>query len=63
MCIMKKNGGLGFRNLFAFNLAMLGKQAWGINDMPNVVAIRGLEIYFSSGDFMGSTLGHNPSFT
>lgn len=65
MCIMKKNGGLGFRNLFAFNLAMLGKQAWKIMYMPKVFPSRVFraKYFFPKGNFMGATLGHKPSFT
>jgi len=63
MCISKSDGGMGFRNLHAFNLAMLGKQGWRLLSMHDVLPSRVFRAkYYPRGDFMGATLGHNPSF-
>lgn len=40
MCIPKKYGGLGFKDLRAFNLAMLGKQAWRFLTRPHSLVAR-----------------------
>lgn len=39
----KKRGGLGFRNLHGFNLALLGKQCWNLIDKPNALVSRVLK--------------------
>lgn len=36
----KKFGGMAFRDLYAFNLAMLGKQGWRLVTEPNVLVTR-----------------------
>lgn len=64
LCVSKEDGGLGFKNLFSLNLAMLGKQWWKFIYAPNALLTRIFKAkYFLGLDFMGSTLGHNPSFT
>lgn len=35
MCVKKSNGGLGFRDLRDFNIALLGKQGWKFMLHPN----------------------------
>lgn len=37
MYVSKKDGGLGFRNLQAFNLAFLGKEGWKLVSDPNAI--------------------------
>nr|XP_023891716.1 uncharacterized protein LOC112003738 [Quercus suber] len=64
MCSSKTNGGMGFRNLQAFNLAMLAKQAWRILTNPNSLIARVLKArYFPFGDILTATLGSNPSYS
>ncbi|XP_065623699.1 uncharacterized protein LOC136065014 [Quercus suber] len=63
MCKSKFEGGMGFRNLHAFNLAMLAKQAWRILNNPNSIISRIYKAkYFPSSDLLNSKLGCNPSF-
>ena len=64
MCHPKSKGGLGFRNLQAFNLAMLAKQAWRILTNPTSLIARVLKAcYFPSGDILSATLGSNSSYS
>ncbi|RVX23698.1 putative mitochondrial protein [Vitis vinifera] len=64
LCLRKEEGGLGFRNLRDFNLAMLGKQGWNLITKPDSLIARLLKArYYRSGDFLSARLGHNPSFT
>ena len=64
MCYLKSRGGLGFRNLQAFNLAMLAKQAWRILTNPSSLIARVLKArYFPTGDILSATLGSSPSYS
>jgi hypothetical protein len=61
MC--KEYGGMGFRHLFGFNLAMLGKQGWKLLTHPDTIVTRIYKArYFPRTNFLGARLGHNPSF-
>ena len=58
MCKSKNKRGIGFRNLQAFNLAMLAKQAWRILSNPDSLVARVLKArYFLTGDFLNAKLG------
>lgn len=43
MCASKSNGGLGFRDIHGFNLALLGKQCWSLLHIPNALVSRVLK--------------------
>ncbi|XP_019168846.1 PREDICTED: uncharacterized protein LOC109164752 [Ipomoea nil] len=63
LCIPKKYGGLGFKELCAFNLAMLGKQAWRLLTKPESLVSRIFKSrYYPKGSFFHACLGNNPSF-
>ncbi|XP_019183735.1 PREDICTED: uncharacterized protein LOC109178652 [Ipomoea nil] len=63
LCIPKKYGGLGFKDLRAFNLAMLGKQAWRMLTKPDSLVARVYKArYFPKGTFFDAQIGNNPSF-
>ena len=64
MCKPKSLDGMGFRNLHAFNLALLAKQVWRILTNPSSLAARILKAkYFPSEDIMNASLGSSPSYT
>ncbi|XP_071723825.1 uncharacterized protein [Rutidosis leptorrhynchoides] len=64
MTTSKRNGGLGIRNLSAFNLAMLAKQGWRILQNPNSLLSRSLKAkYFPFSSFFEANLENNPSLT
>lgn len=63
LCEVKEAGGLGFRNLTEFNLAMLAKQAWRlINNVNPLVTELMKARYYPHTDFLGAELGSNPSY-
>lgn len=40
MSMSKSSGGLGFRDLYGFNLALLGKHCWSLINNPNSLVAR-----------------------
>jgi len=64
LTIHKNFGGLGFHNMEAFNLSMLGKQSWKLLSDSSSLLTRVLKAkYFPRRDFLDAPLGHNPSYT
>ena len=54
VCTPKKEGGLGFRDLKVFNLALLAKQGWWLQTNMLSLAHRVLKArYFPDSDFLG----------
>ena len=64
LCVSKRNGGLGFRQLQYFNLAMLAKQGQKIlNDPDSILARIWNAKYYIHYSFLQAKLGHAPSYT
>ena len=64
MCKSKLVGGIGFRNLQAFNLAMLAKQGWRLISNPNSLVAQIYRVrYYPHRDVFHSKLRSSPSFT
>ena len=64
MCEPKCDGGLGFKNLKWFNMALLAKQGWHLQMGGDSLVYRVLKAkYFPTGDFVHASIGHNPSYT
>ncbi|KAL8102066.1 hypothetical protein AgCh_026811 [Apium graveolens] len=63
MCVTKEAGGLGFRELRKFNIAMLAKQGWRLlnNENPLVTSLIKAR-YYPNSDFLNAKLGSNPSY-
>ncbi|KAH9718961.1 reverse transcriptase domain-containing protein [Citrus sinensis] len=63
LCNPKGHGGLGFKQLHSFNIALLGKQVWHILTRPESFMAKVLKArYFPRTSVLKASLGHNPSF-
>ena len=59
----KDRGGLGFKDLEDFNMALLGKQLWRLIFHPESLLCRVFKSkYFRSSDPLNATLGSRPSY-
>ncbi|XP_042964588.1 uncharacterized protein LOC122298800 [Carya illinoinensis] len=59
----KEKGGLGFRDIKSFNLAMLAKQSWRLLQYPSSLLAQILkQKYFPNGALLDSKLGSRPSY-
>ena len=64
MCRLKEEGGLGFRDLKSFNLALLSKQGWRLQTNCSSLFSRVYkEKYFPNGNFVEVGVGKNASYT
>lgn len=56
-------GGLGFKKLHEFNLAIVGKQAWRLGINPSSLVAELLKAkYFPNSNYLDAQVGSNPSF-
>lgn len=63
LCAIKDAGGLGFKDLQKFNLAMLAKQGWRLQNNSNPLVTSIIKArYFPETDFLNAKLGDNPSY-
>lgn len=54
---------MGFRDLEAFNQALLAKQGWRLLQHPDsLVATIMRDKFYRGSDFLNARLGHNPSY-
>ena len=64
MCTPKVEGGMGFKDLKAFNLTLLAKQGWRISQDIDSLSHQVLKAkYFPDSTFLEAQLGKNPSYT
>ena len=64
MCVPKERGGMGFRDLHCFNMALLAKQCWRLLSEPKSLCARVLKAkYFPEGDLLNCSLKKGSSYT
>ena len=63
MCKPKTHGGIRFKRLHVFNVAMLGKQGWRLLTNPNILVARLFKVrYYPNTSFAEARLGSNPRY-
>lgn len=63
LCEVKEEGGLGFKKLHEFNIAMLSKQAWRIINNANPLVTQLLKArYYPSTYFLNASSGSDQSY-
>ncbi|XP_024630838.1 uncharacterized protein [Medicago truncatula] len=63
LSVHKNDGGMGFKDFVAFNVAMLGKQGWQLQTKPDSLVSKIFKArYYPNSNFLDAKLGHNPSF-
>lgn len=60
LCQRKSEGGIGFRDLHDFNLALLAEQGWRLMTNDSCLMTQVIKAtYFEGGNFLNSNLGGN----
>ena len=63
MCVAKDRGGMGFRDMECFNVAMLARQGWRLLQHPDSLLARMLKArYYPRIGFMEAGTGYRPSY-
>ena len=63
LCQPKSEGGMGFKDLKAFNLALLAKQGWRLSKNTNSLTHRVFKAkYFAGCSFLEAQIGKKPSY-
>lgn len=58
LCVPKKIGGLGFKKLHQFNIALLAKQGWRLMSNTNSIVVRLMkERYYPNSTFLEAHMG------
>lgn len=64
MCMPKGKGGMGFRDLQSFNLALLAKQVWRLQSDPDSLCARVLRArYYLDGKLLNARMKSGSSYT
>ncbi|KAL0003298.1 hypothetical protein SO802_017079 [Lithocarpus litseifolius] len=63
MCLLKEQGGMGFRDLKTFNLALLAKQGWKLQNYSNSLFYQVFKAkYLPHTNFVDAITGSHPSY-
>ncbi|KAL6500925.1 hypothetical protein OROHE_025122 [Orobanche hederae] len=63
LSIPKKFGGLGFKDIHNFNIALLGKQSWRLLTSPSSLVSRIYKArYYPHSSYLDADIGNNPSY-